>query len=657
MTPLNCCRLSVIATLLFAPLVNAIDRIPLKDFAEPMEWDDVQLSPSGKYLAGSLIGPDEKMIVAILDLDTKKHTAIAGLRNDQQVGDIYWVNDERLLFSARDRYGSLAAPVDTGEIFGLGVEGKSVDALFGYRASGMQTGTYIKQKAENAWGHVIDTLRHDDKNVLISVRPFGGSQHSEVRRMNVKTGKTQSLLTSKMPISNFDADHDGVVRVQSGQTATNFQHLHYRADEEAPWELINDEAKSRQYWDVLGFSADNQSFYVSTENASGPDSILLYDAKTKATKEVYRHAYSDPLRYLYGIQDGVPIGVIVQEGQRKAQFFNPSHPDVALYKRLEGAFPGNLTIITSASNNGKKAIVLVESSTNSGDYYLFDTKTSSAEFLVSRSKLMDPELLSPSTPIALKARDGLQLHGYLTLPRRAAMKKNLPMIVMPHGGPYGIFDRWQFDAWTQVLADHGYAVLAINFRGSGGYGRAFRFAGYREWGGKIQDDITDATQWAIKEGYADAKRICIAGGSFGGYAALMGVAREPDLYRCALSYVGVTDLPLMFSRGDINDTVFGVNYLKAVLGEDETELAQRSPVNLAAAIKVPVFLVHGVLDQRVPVAHAERMRSALEKAGKKVKYLAVSGEGHGFYRPRNNLDFYRQQLDFFAEHIGGERPQ
>jgi dipeptidyl aminopeptidase/acylaminoacyl peptidase len=208
-------------------------------------------------------------------------------------------------------------------------------------------------------------------------------------------------------------------------------------------------------------------------------------------------------------------------------------------------------------------------------------------------------------PVSFKARDGLTVKGYLTLPPGSDGKR-LPMVVMPHGGPFGVYDQWRFEDDSQILAGAGYAVLQVNYRGSGNYGRAFRTAGARQWGGAMQDDLTDATRWAIAQGHADAGRICIYGASYGGYAALMGVAKEPGLYRCAAGYVGVYDLPTMHTHGDIQQRGSGETYLRRWIGERDA-LAAVSPNRMADKIKVPVFLAAGGEDQRAPIEHSEMM--------------------------------------------------
>jgi dipeptidyl aminopeptidase/acylaminoacyl peptidase len=259
--------------------------------------------------------------------------------------------------------------------------------------------------------------------------------------------------------------------------------------------------------------------------------------------------------------------------------------------------------------------------------------------------------MASAKPFKMVARDGVELHGYLTIPK-GSDGKNLPLIVHPHGGPHGPRDFWTFTPDAQVLASRGYAVLQINFRGSGGYGREFLYSGYGEWGATMQDDVTDATLWAIEQGHADAKRICIYGASYGGYAALMGVVKEPDLYQCAIGFVGVYSLPMMFEKGDIPDSRFGQNYLKEALGEDINSLKSRSPAYNVDKIKADVMLVHGGKDERVPIEQAEFLMAQFDKIGKPYEWFVKKREGHGFYKPENRLELYQKQLAFFDKHIG-----
>ncbi len=264
---------------------------------------------------------------------------------------------------------------------------------------------------------------------------------------------------------------------------------------------------------------------------------------------------------------------------------------------------------------------------------------------------MPPEGVPPTTAVDLTARDGTHLHGYLTKP--AGTNGPLPMVVEVHGGPFGIFDQWEFDDDAQILVQAGYAVLRVNYRGSGNYGRSFKQAGARQWGLTMQDDLTDATRWAIDKGIADPERICIYGASYGAYAALMGVAREPSLYACAAGYVGVYDLERM-RREDARKARSFSTWTSEWVGA-HGQLKSVSPIYLADQIKVPVFLAAGGKDERAPIEHSRDMEEALRKAGGTVRTLYFPSEGHGFYSEEHRRAYYVALLDFLAGPLGGKR--
>lgn len=283
-----------------------------------------------------------------------------------------------------------------------------------------------------------------------------------------------------------------------------------------------------------------------------------------------------------------------------------------------------------------------------GDVYLFDYKAKRADFLMAYNADIDPLQMAARKPVSLEARDGITLHGYLTLPN-GSDGKNLPLVVNPHGGPIGIYDSWLFDADAQLLASRGYAVLQVNFRGSGNHGRDFVIAGHRQWGRAMQDDLTDATRWAIAQGVADPKRICVYGSSYGAYAALMGAVREPDLYRCAVGNVGVYDLEQVYKEDTrTHDTT--EEYLNRTMGSEG--LVAVSPNRLADKIRIPVLLAAGDMDETAPPSHTKKMQAALERAGRPVEAKIYRGEGHGYYEPENRMDFYTRLLNFLDQNIG-----
>jgi dipeptidyl aminopeptidase/acylaminoacyl peptidase len=259
--------------------------------------------------------------------------------------------------------------------------------------------------------------------------------------------------------------------------------------------------------------------------------------------------------------------------------------------------------------------------------------------------------MAPRRPITFKARDGLVLHGFLTMPAHPAGGK-VPLVLMPHGGPFGLADGWHFDTDAQFMASRGYAVLQVNYRGSGGRGPDFKESGYREWGGKIQDDLVDGVRWAVASGEVDGARMCVYGGSFGGYSALMLAAREPALFKCAVGYAGVYDLNLLFKAQNNRWDESRINYFGKTVGTDKAELNRYSPTLLADRITAPVMLVHGGQDKVALVENAEKMRDALTRAGRPPEWLLASGEGHGFYTIKNRTEFYQRLEAFLAKHIG-----
>jgi dipeptidyl aminopeptidase/acylaminoacyl peptidase len=342
------------------------------------------------------------------------------------------------------------------------------------------------------------------------------------------------------------------------------------------------------------------------------------------------------------------VGVVTEIDKPEAHWLDETDRAAKMHRSLAKTFPGHVVSIVSTSRDGFRAIVFVYSDVNPGDYYLFDSRAMHMDYLFAASRWIAPEKMRRKEPFVFKARDGVTLHGYLTKPSGAAPH---PMVVLPHGGPHGVRDRWNYEWDVQLLANRGYAVLQVNFRGSDGFGVEFEASGYREWGGKMQDDITDATHWAIDNKLADPARIGIFGISYGGYAAMMGAVREPKLYRCAIGYAGVYDLELMFVEGDAPQSRLGRSYLAAALGNDVAQLRSRSPANNAAQIQVPVLLIHGKEDGRADFKHAKKMKAALEANRKQFEWMALRREGHGVYDEETRREVYERILKFLDRNL------
>jgi dipeptidyl aminopeptidase/acylaminoacyl peptidase len=635
-----------------APVAAAADgattRIPLETFLRRPTFVSMKISPDGRHLAATVPHGDDKTVLVVLDRVEVKPTALLELRGREHVSGFSWVSDERLIVAVAKKEGMLDQPIPTGELYGMDADGKRTRVLFGYRAGSAVQSRVARAAAEYASASLLHVFPDDDDHVLISVNPWLGGERgrTEVRRMDVETGTTRLVARAPEPLAQLLVDPDGEVRLSFSTSFEGKQKVHRRS-EGTDWQLINDEEKSGfAYW-PLGYDQSGH-LVVSRERGDGPDEVHRLDVDTGELTRVHQPDV-DPELALPGRRHATIAGLQIHDGRPSSYMFDADSVEARLARALEGAFPGQYAFVTSYTRDGKLALVHVYSDRNSGEFYLLETETMKAQFLAASREWLDPAVMAEVRPVTFTARDGQRLHGYLTVPH-GRDAKDLPMVVNPHGGPHGIRDYWRFNEEAQLLASRGYAVLQVNFRGSGGYGRSFERAGYREWGGLMQDDIADAVRWAIGEGYADADRICIYGASYGGYAALMNTVRYPDLYRCTIGYVGVYDLALMYNDGDIPQSMFGRNYLARVLGNER--LAENSPVSHADRIKAPVLLIHGGEDVRVPQAHADRMRRALKDAGNDPEWLVERREGHGFYNMENRVRLYTQLLAFLDRHIG-----
>ena len=643
------------ACLLLSPLLSAAQAAKpydIEDFIRKQKFEDIKISPTGEYYAAS-VRVERKTALAILRRSDNKVMASMSIPGDRtHVDDFWWVNADRVLLSTAEKIGALEAPQPTGELYAVNVDGGKGGILVGQSFRGEGPGTRIQpRKVEHVAAFLVDDLPGNDKDVIISVSPFTADPFTRIEKMDVYTGRRMPITQAPVRNAEFFTDNAGKVRFASGEDIDLSKRLYYREPDGNEWKLVSDTGQSGIAQYPLGFSADDKIVYLQIEQEQGPDAIVAWDIAADKKTEVFRDDNTDPTPIYV---EGKLYGVRLMDGLPRTHFFDPQSAVAKLYRKLEKAFDGQRVEITSMTADGKTALVLVNGDRNPGDFFIFDSTNNKADRLLGRKEWLDPRQVAEVKPVSFKSRDGLDIHGYLTVPV-GGEAKNAPLVVYIHGGPFGIYDAWGFDQDTQILAAHGYAVLQVNFRGSGNHGRAFYLAGKRQWGGKMQDDITDATRWAIQQGIADPKRICLYGASYGGYASLMGVAKEPDLYRCAAGYVGVYDLPTMHADGDIRDRASGRTYLNEWIGPKE-DIASVSPTRLASRIKVPVFLAAGGEDERAPIQHTEMMEKALRNAGVPVEAVYYPTEGHGFYKLENEREFYFKLLSFFQKHLGGRAP-
>jgi dipeptidyl aminopeptidase/acylaminoacyl peptidase len=644
------------AFLLSAACSGHAAEVPLSDFAKHARYLDVKISPDGDYLAASAV-VGGKTVLALISLKDMKGVNVTP-RDADELTTFRWVAPRVVMYSVGERSGGLDAPGATGELFRVNADGTGDNIVFGFRA-GQQGSTHMAHAtSEIAYGTVISELRNDPGHVLISSTAINGSNLGPVRtasasgvfpeafKMDLGNGAKVRVATSPLRNASFLADHAGNVRFASGEDVDQKQKVYYRASDDAQWERVFDEGTDGKRLFPILFNRGNDAVYFDCGG------ICRWDTTTRKMTVLWNGSDSEPTGLELTLDGLDAFAVRSEPGRPAVTLLDKSAPEAKVLVALMQQFPGEEVTFVSHTFDGKKAIVRVRADTDPGAFYLYDADTKKVSFLLGRRPWIKSEQMASMEPIDVTARDGMKLHGYLTLPPGKTEAKNLPMVVFVHGGPYGIRDQWDFDPYVQVLATRGYAVLQINYRGSGGRGFDFMHAGYHEWGAKMQDDVTDATRWAITQGTADPARICIFGGSYGGYAALEGAVKEPDLYKCAIGYVGVYDLRLMYTRGDIPQSSFGSNYLKMVLGENQDELYDRSPIAHLDRLKAKVMLIVGGADTRVPPIHGDNLHTALLQRKIEHEWLYERTEGHGFYDEGHMTELYQKVLAFLAAQIG-----
>ncbi|WP_102944060.1 prolyl oligopeptidase family serine peptidase [Stenotrophomonas sp. VV52] len=638
-------RMTFMAALLgtgAALLSASAGAVDLDRFLREDAFGTLKISPDGTYIAATIPLEDATAVAIMRSTDMSLVGSFRPPRYSH--ADTFdWVSDQRLVIGLAQKAGRLDRPQPTGELYGINADGRGSDLLVGYRVGGLNESQVA--------AFLTDELADDDRNVLIAVWPFADNPFTRIERMDAVTGRRLVVARSPVQRAEFTTDSTGEVRFALGAGADNVGKLYYRAQRGEDWVLVNDVSVSHHAERALGFSADGSLAYLQVEQPEGPDAIVSWNPQSNERRQLLRDDTVDPGLVIYQPGTRVPVGALYYGDIPRARFFDDTSSTARLYRTLQAALH-NPVYVTSSTRDGRTLLVYAWSGRNPGDFYRYDTVNRTAALLAGRSGWIDPSSSAEVRPVALTARDGLKLHGFLTVPK-GRQASRLPMVVVPHGGPIDVFDAGDYQSENQLLAAAGYAVLQINFRGSSNYGRAHAQAGRLQWGLRMQDDVTDATRWAIAEGIADEKRICIYGGSYGAYAAMMGTVREPGLYQCAAGYVGVYDLPMMFERGDIQNQKSGMNYLRNWLGPVEG-LAARSPVNLADQVRVPVFLAAGGEDKRAPIQHTKKMEAALQRAGSPVESLYFKTEGHGFYTMEHRREYYTKLLAFLSRSLGGE---
>jgi dipeptidyl aminopeptidase/acylaminoacyl peptidase len=619
-------------------------------FANPT-FSSPAISDDGQTLA-VIHSQGDTQIILTRPISGGAATPVARLSEpDTRLSWLQWANDTRLLMSAHARNpNAIGMRSRVTRLYGVDASGENFAWL------GKRWPYYGQLKVQSFYQDQIVHWTPDDPDyLLIQVdSPYRG-EWPRVMRMNVGTGALRSDHPPKVGVREWLADPNGHVRAGIAYTDDKFYELWARIDAEAPLELVIRHGVFEHDEEFLGFHADDPAKIYVHRALDGRAAVYEFDLREKKLGAlVYAHPEVDIdglLRSPAG--DWRVIGVRYTTDSPQVHFLDPAaeRERASLQAALAKEFGQAVQIYPqSRSRDGNRQVLHVSSDTQPPTYFVFDRLLKRLFPLIDERPDIRREQLSPTRRVTYQARDGLSIPAYLTLPRGRAPKQ-LPLIMLVHGGPWSR-DAIQWDPEVQLFASRGFAVLQANFRGSSGLGVKHLEAGYREWGQKIQADITDGVMWAIAEGIADPDRIGIYGGSFGGYATLAGLSKTPELYRAGAAYASVTDIELLLSDDewysweyDWHETMIG--------GErgDKERLRASSPLRNVAAFRAPLLLGHGADDQRVHVRQSQRMAKALRDAGKDVTYLEFPDEIHGFLLEANRIRWYEALIAFFEKHL------
>jgi dipeptidyl aminopeptidase/acylaminoacyl peptidase len=626
-----------------------------EDFARLPLLEDLELSPDGKRIAG-LMNIDDQTVLITRPADGNEIRTV--LKTDNQRFHfrwIHWVGNDRLVasvgFAARRYF------VGTQETRLLSVRADGTGLIELVKAAPFgRGGTAQIQDA------VVDWLPDDGRHILLQLPDENGGAPA-VFRVDVETGRRHMVHAPQRNVWQWitDASH----RVRVGVRSDEGEYEILACDPEGKnWRTLwKFKGRAREAVWPLGFGRQPQELYVLADH-QGRSAIFTVDLGSADLKRTLRlaHPEHDLDGHLMhspatGDVTGLRSDGVDADGEARTEIWDPQWRALAV--AIDKGLPERSNRLRRFSRDEQRYIVHSTGNGQPGQYYLGDRKTGELVLLADQHGQLDPQHLAGKQFVEIRARDGLKLAAYLSLPDGASRPANapprprkLPLVLLPHGGPHAR-DNADFDVETEFLASRGYAVLQVNFRGSWGYGHDFMAAGLQRWGLEMQDDLTDAAQWAVDQGVADPARMCIVGSSYGGYAALMGVVKTPRLFRCAASFAGVTDLiDLIQHHGDY---IGGTAAMREQLGSawgDRARLRATSPALQAERIEVPVLLVHGTADRSVPVEQSRDMAKALRSAGKPHRYIEQQDGDHHLSRYTHRLEYYRALEAFLAEHLG-----
>ncbi|WP_298194458.1 S9 family peptidase [Novosphingobium sp.] len=594
-----------------------------------------QLSPDGQHVA-AFVTVNNRTVVGIFDLAAGTNRMLnAGEKLDMQW--FRWAGNDRVLISI-------------GKMVPWFGEDALQSRLIVHEISTDKV-RFIGGKEEGLDGDDILWVDPEGKSILLSYQATI-YDYPSVSSVDLANNRSKTVVAAREDLWNWYADEKGVVRAGLIFSDNNWKMIYREKDGDSFRTVIKADVKDREAGCIFYriYQASDEGYCIMRNDANGHDALFRYNFATRQRGSLVFEAPEVNVDDFDTKFDSPELlAAWYTDSRPRAHWFDPEIAAIqsSIDKAVTRALGDRSATIVSYSRDRSRMLVYVGGSGDPGRYYVFDQADGVMKLFAESNEKLKPAQLVTTTYTRYKARDGLELPAYLTLPP-GRPAKNLPLVILPHGGPYDVRDEGTFDAEVQFLANRGYVVLQPEYRGSGGYGEAFDKKGQGQWGRAMQDDLDDGMDWLAKQGTIDPKRVCIVGSSYGGYAAMWGAIRNPERYRCAASFAGVSDLKrqLKYSNKFFRSQRYKDDWRRTVQGEDAFDLATVSPLLTVDKLKIPLLLVHGDDDQRVPYKQSKLMADALAKAGKDFEFITMKGEGHGFSSDAN-MQLWFDKLDAF----------
>jgi dipeptidyl aminopeptidase/acylaminoacyl peptidase len=603
-------------------------QIPLEDFFKNPDKTAYQISPDGNYF--SYTAPYESRMNVFIQQRGQEEAIRITSETDRDIAGYFWPNNEQILY-LKDDGGD-----ENYKLYGVNIDGTGLICFTDF--DGVRT--MILDQLEDIPDEVIIGMNQRDPQVF---DPY---------RLNIKTGEMTMLAENPGNIQGWMFDHDGKLRVAFAIVDGINTSILYRETEQDEWkDVLTTNFKDQFSADFFTF--DNKNVIGTSNIGRDKSAVVEFDiVNGKEINVLYENPDYDVERAFYSKKRKVLTSASFTSWKRERHFFDDATRD--LFTRLTSELGDYELGIASINKDETVYIIRTYSDRSLGSYYIYDQNKDVIEKIADVSPWIDENEMASVVPVNYQSRDGMTIHGYLTLPKGYTMEtaKKLPVIVNPHGGPWAR-DGWGFNPEIQFLANRGYAVFQMNFRGSTGYGKAFWESSFKKWGREMQDDITDGTRWLIEQGIADPERIAIYGASYGGYATLMGLVKEPELYAAGVNYVGVSNMfTFMQTIPPYWKPMLDMMY--EMVGDpvkDSLMMREVSPVFHVDKITAPLFIAQGAKDPRVNKNESDQVVEALTAKGVMVEYMVKDNEGHGFHNEENRFEFYRAMETFLAKHI------